>query len=414
MFDNLPIRHKLLVLLGLSLGAGLLVSALVALYTTFAAERQSSLRELHQVAAITSENMRAALAFHDAQSTAKILQPLHTNPHIQYAAVQDDSGRLLGEYWAPAANRSEATRWLATLREQHAANEGVLQRMKRGHHYVIHPIDFEGKQIGSLTLLADNEAMYDKMRQYVVLQMGATVLIFFSLLLLSWRLQLIFTRPILELIASMQRIANSKDYTTVLATHGTDEFSELYRGFNAMLQEIRIRDERLNQLATTDTLTGLANRRHVLEAMQLMAERTQRNQTPMGVILLDVDHFKRINDGHGHAVGDLVLQEIARIVQAHIRAYDIAARFGGEEFLVLCDGADLPTTADVAERIRASVADHVFGPGDGRTLHVTVSLGVQASTIAPDATLQSIEKADRALYHAKQAGRNRIETAGDD
>ena len=412
LFDKLSIRTKLVVLLGLSLALGLCVSSAVALYSTFAAERQSSLRALHQIAAITSENMRAALAFHDAQSAANILAPLHTNPHILYAFVEDEQGLLLGQYRASATTEPEAAGWRRALQQAEAAGpDGLRQGMEHDHHYVIYPIDFDGKRIGTLSLRADNQAMYAKMRQFVVLQGGASVLILVGLLLLSWRLQLIFTRPILELLDGMRRIGLSKDYTTVLATHHKDEFGELYRGFNAMLQEIRVRDEKLSQLATTDTLTGLANRGHALESLQTMLTRAQRLGRPMGVMLLDVDHFKQVNDTYGHPAGDQVLRDIAHILQANVRAYDLAARFGGEEFLVLCEGADLSATADMAERIRTAVASHVCRLADGQTLHTTVSVGVYAGA-GPHATaMQLIEWADQALYRAKQAGRNRVEHA---
>ena len=409
LFDKLSIRTKLVVLLGLSLGLGLCVSSAVALYSTFAAERQSSLRALHQIAAITSENMRAALAFHDAQSAANMLAPLHTNPHIRYAFVEDEQGLLLGQYRASATTEPEAAGWRKALQQAEAAGpDGLRQGMEHDHHYVIYPIDFDGKRIGTLSLRADNQAMYAKMRQFVVLQGGASVLILVGLLLLSWRLQLIFTRPILELLDGMRRIGLSKDYTTVLATHHQDEFGELYRGFNAMLQEIRVRDEKLSQLATTDTLTGLANRGHALESLQTMLTRAQRLGRPMGVMLLDVDHFKQVNDTYGHPAGDQVLRDIAHILQANVRAYDLAARFGGEEFLVLCEGADLSATVDMAERIRAAVASRVYRLAGGQTLRTTVSVGVYAGAGSHATAMQLIELADQALYRAKQAGRNRV------
>ena len=423
-FDRISIRYKLAVLLALSLGLGLCVSCAVALYSTFAAERQSSLRALHQVAAITSENMRAALAFQDAHSASNILVPLHTNPHIRYAFVEDEHGQLLGQYRAPATAPTQASAWHTAL-QQHAAQpaprphegtqdaspEGLHQGIEPDYHYVIYPIDFDGKRIGTLGLLADNEAMYAKMRQFVLWQGGASVLILLGLLLLSWRLQLLFTRPIFELLDAMRRTGQHKDYATVLATHHRDEFGELYRGFNAMLQEVRERDEKLSQLATTDALTGLANRGHALETLHTMLIRAQHNAAPLGVILFDADHFKQVNDTYGHPGGDQVLRDLARIAQAHVRPYDLAARFGGEEFLVLCDGADLPTTLEVAERIRTSVASHVFCLADGRTLRASVSLGVCAGSAAHATATALIEAADQALYRAKQAGRNRIESA---
>ena len=416
MFDKLSIRYKLLVLLGLSLGVGLCVSVCVALYATFAAERQSSLRALHQIAAITSENMRAALAFHDAHSATKIFESLRTNPHIRYAFVQDEHGQMLGQYLASGTTAEQVASLRSVLPSPPWSPVStdvnhVVQAMEHDHHYVMYPIDFEGKRIGSVGLVADNRAMYAKMQQYVRLQVVASVLIFFILLLLSWRVQLIFTRPIFELISSMRRIGHSKDYGVVLVTHHKDEFQELYQGFNAMLREIRLRDEKLSHLASTDTLTGLANRRRALDSLHAMAARAQQQQSALAVVMLDVDYFKRVNDSYGHPMGDWVLQQVARIVQRHIGATDVAARYGGEEFLLLCADTDAPAAMQLAERIRAAVASHSFDRGDGEVLHVTVSLGVCAAHTTPATVMQLIELADQALYRAKQSGRNRVENA---
>lgn len=407
MFNRLSIRYKLLVLLGASLGVGLLISSAVALYTIFVAEQQASLRTLRQVAAVTSENMRAALAFRDGQSAQKILRSLQADPHIQYAVALDEHDSVLAQYQSASISADRATRWHKLL----LLPSALQQHIDREFHYVIYPIDLEGSPVGRLAVLSDNQAMYTKMRQYMVLQIGVTVLIFAGLLLLSWRLQLIFTQPITQLVQGMRHIGSSKDYSTMLHTDRTDEFGELYQGFNAMLREVRVRDEKLSHLATTDPLTGLANRRFVLETMQTLAAQSERNQTPLGVILLDVDHFKQVNDTYGHPVGDLILQQVAHLLQASIRAYDIAARFGGEEFLVLCADTDVPTTVQVAERIRTVVAEHVFTTPQGATLRVTVSLGVQASITTPQAMMQLIEAADQALYQAKQTGRNRVVTS---
>lgn len=413
MFDKLSIRYKLVVLLSLSLGLGLLVSALVALYSTWVAERQSSLRALHQIAAITSENMRAALAFEDRQSAAKLLSPLHTDAHILYAWVQDASGQVWGQYYAPQVMPTQIADWtaeLAPLAQRDAAAGGQgLQQMRSQWHYVIHPVAFEGQHIGAVVILADNTAVYAKMWRFIALQGGASVVIFMAVLLLAWWLQRIFTRPILDLLAAMRTIARTKDYAMVLNTHHTDEFSGLYAGFNAMLQEIRARDEQLSRLATTDALTGLANRGHILHVLHDVALRGQRQGTCLGMVLLDIDHFKRVNDSHGHPAGDLVLREVAGILQAHLRPYDRLGRFGGEEFFIVCDGAGEDATAEVAERIRAAVANHGFRLADGQTtLHVTVSLGVWAGPADPQTLGAGMEAADRALYQAKQGGRDRV------
>ena len=281
--------------------------------------------------------------------------------------------------------------------------------MDREFHYVIYPIELEGSPVGRLAVLSDNQAMYTKMRRYMVLQIGVTVLIFAGLLLLSWRLQLIFTQPITQLVQGMRHIGSSKDYSTTLHTDRTDEFGELYQGFNAMLREVRVRDEKLSHLATTDPLTGLANRRFALETMQTLAAQSERNQTPLGVILLDVDHFKQVNDTYGHNIGDLALKHIALLLHQCVRPMDTLARYGGEEFAIVLPACQPAYGKNVADRIREMVANEPFAISPSQSLPMTVSIGGAYALQWIRSTSELwIERADQQLYHAKNLGRNRV------
>lgn len=165
-------------------------------------------------------------------------------------------------------------------------------------------------------------------------------------------------------------------------------------------------NQRLATLATHDPLTGLLNRNGLDEALQ----RHFGGRPPRALVLLqvDVDHFKRVNDQHGHAAGDAVLQGVARSMQAQLRASDFLARLGGEEFLVGCDGTDIDQATTLAERLRQAVAaqDHVLP--SGLTLRCTVSIGVSRVVADRAAWEQALRSADRALYAAKQAGRDRV------
>lgn len=175
----------------------------------------------------------------------------------------------------------------------------------------------------------------------------------------------------------------------------------------ALQQEIDARTRmqaELERLATTDTLTGIRNRRAFDEQLALELTRARRYGSKLALILLDIDHFKRINDRHGHQVGDRVLVDLARLVGGRLRASEVFARWGGEEFIVLAPNTDAEDAAHLAEEIHARVAIHDF-PEVGR---VTVSLGV--TQYAPDDTTDSLwKRADTALYRAKAGGRNRVE-----
>jgi two-component system cell cycle response regulator len=171
--------------------------------------------------------------------------------------------------------------------------------------------------------------------------------------------------------------------------------------------------EDARRLATTDTLTGLLNRRAFLDAIERERARSDRHAFPLSLLLLDVDHFKRINDNRGHAAGDAVLQGVARVLVAVARKSDFVARWGGEEFVV-----GLPQTSDAgarvaAERVRRAVAAELHAvPDGGEPVQVTVSVGV-ASATAPWSMDQLVNAADAAMYAAKVRGRDRIEVAAD-
>jgi diguanylate cyclase (GGDEF)-like protein len=156
--------------------------------------------------------------------------------------------------------------------------------------------------------------------------------------------------------------------------------------------------------ATVDTLTGLPNRRGVSRALE-EAMAHVRDGGKYAVLLLDVDHFKSINDLLGHQTGDRVLAQIGRIIAENIRGVDVAGRFGGEEFLVLLRDAARERAMQVAERLRFAIETGGLAYADGKP--VTVSVGV-AYARAADATSDVMERADRALYRAKNAGRNRV------
>ena len=155
-----------------------------------------------------------------------------------------------------------------------------------------------------------------------------------------------------------------------------------------------------------DPLTGLANRRAFEEELAREAARAVRAGAPLAVVALDVDRFKAVNDRHGHAAGDAVLRELAARASAAVRAGDLAARIGGEEFALLLPGAALPNALELAERVRAAIAAAPVDAG-GTPLAVTVSLGCAA--LAPDeAPGALLARADARLYEAKRSGRDRV------
>ncbi len=171
--------------------------------------------------------------------------------------------------------------------------------------------------------------------------------------------------------------------------------------------------EQVRELATRDELTGLPNRRYMLEMMRLEGLRVRRSGHPVLMAQLDLDHFKAVNDTHGHAGGDLALQAFARTVLASVRATDILARWGGEEFVLLMAGTTPEDGARLLERVRAAVAASPVALPAGGTVRLTVSVGA-ARLHAGETPVALLQRADAALYEAKRQGRNRVVWAGQD
>jgi diguanylate cyclase (GGDEF)-like protein len=168
--------------------------------------------------------------------------------------------------------------------------------------------------------------------------------------------------------------------------------------------------DQLHRLATHDELTGLLNRRELDRVLNQEAERAVRFGQPLGLLMADIDHFKSVNDRHGHPAGDAVLREVARRLQAELRSVDFPGRFGGEEFAVVVVQADTESCAVLAERIRAAVMAAPVPTGDGE-LSVTISIGLAALPPNGCTGPELLAAADQALYAAKRGGRNRVERA---
>ncbi len=206
-------------------------------------------------------------------------------------------------------------------------------------------------------------------------------------------------------VGHARRIA-SGDLEKVIEVHRHDEPGQLLAALEQMRGELWKQQADLERLATTDTLTGLPNRRRLEEACQLQMSRVKRHGEKLSVVMIDVDKFKSVNDTHGHQVGDLVLQNVAQVLDETVRESDFVGRWGGEEFMVLCPGTRLNEARIVAEKLRAAIAAHEF-PVVGEK---TASFGV--AQLGTDEPLErAVERADAALYLAKENGRNRVEIA---
>ena len=248
----------------------------------------------------------------------------------------------------------------------------------------------------------------------------SVVHLLFALLVLKWIVQ-----PIRALWNATERIAEGDDGLRVTLAR-QDEIGGLAEGFNRMLdvieedkvklqqrmENLQEANKRIEKMAVTDALTGIYNRRYFMEALSDRLREAQELKRPLGLLMMDVDFFKKINDTRGHVTGDAVLSRLGLVLQTGFRENDMTARYGGEEFVALLPGADNKTALAIAERCRQAVAAQDFASAGHPDLKVSVSVGV--------AELHGVEEvlghhpspedflraADEALYYSKEHGRN--------
>jgi two-component system cell cycle response regulator len=198
---------------------------------------------------------------------------------------------------------------------------------------------------------------------------------------------------------------------TLLVTKGAftrDQTPHGIIGIATDISERKALEKELHRLAVTDPLTGAANRRRFMASGHIEIERAARYQTPLAVVMMDIDHFKAVNDSHGHAIGDEVLKKVADATQGCLREIDLLGRLGGEEFAALLPETGLDAAIAVAERLRRAVAAIII-PLKDAALSVTASFGV-AERGADELLFDTfLGRADAALYKAKQAGRDRVD-----
>jgi diguanylate cyclase (GGDEF)-like protein len=218
----------------------------------------------------------------------------------------------------------------------------------------------------------------------------------------AYGLGLLIVRPLDRLTRGAAAVAGG-DLKVDLPVIGTGEVGYLTRVFNDMVIRLRQSREELERLSVTDGLTGLWNRRNMMQRLTAEAERSRRAGLHFAVLMADVDHFKGYNDAHGHLAGDDVLIRVAAILREAVRESDTAARYGGEEFLVLLTDTGMDGAVEVAERARARLARESFAGGP-----VTISVGVAAYPEFGTTAEALIMSADVALYQAKKLGRDRV------
>lgn len=214
-----------------------------------------------------------------------------------------------------------------------------------------------------------------------------------------------------------KRIAELEKQAAQLRT----ELEETYRSITELTNELALKNESLEEankkvakLAGTDELTGLNNRRCLMESLEKEVQRCKRYHFPLSLCILDLDYFKRINDTHGHQIGDKILEEVGSIICETIRDTDFSGRYGGEEFIVVFTNTSLQVAQNACERLRKAFSEKTYTAPQGRSFQVTCSIGVAKFNEQAADVDTVLKAADEALYNAKSKGRNRVCSANMD
>jgi diguanylate cyclase (GGDEF)-like protein len=322
-----------------------------------------------------------------------------------YAPIVDANriGRIeiaFGQYYGNAYALS-----LAMLRKHPdaEATNRLIENVERYHIQV--STDFD-------TLKTDLQGAFSRridetnrrLQRQVMIAAGLGVVLIVVIVGVTFVMSLSTRKSLREVNMAFKNMAqDTPDFSRRLAHASNDELGELVGWFNLLSDKLEDDHKQIELLSITDKLTQLYNRTKIDELFQMELNKARRYRGALTVILLDLDHFKSVNDNHGHQVGDLVLRELAKILRESVRDTDHVGRWGGEEFVILSPSTDLEQARSLAEKLRAAIADFPFAVAG----HRTGSFGVATYREGDDADTMT-KRADDCLYLAKNRGRNRV------
>ena len=290
----------------------------------------------------------------------------------------------------PMENSPEKTTLIEETLQVGEHIETLLERMEEG-------VDEESRLIGERVVTISGDM---KFYRSVFLLVEFSLLLFFVLVLIHYNQNRV--RNIRQMIRGVRE---GRDDAALLAMSGDADCREIGTELSALMEMMRRNEKNLEQLTVVDPLTGVFNRRYFQNRLREEMKRFVRYNTLFSIAIIDVDHFKKVNDTYGHQQGDVVLKEVARILKENTRETDLVARYGGEEFVILYSCTDKAGAFTHLDRLRVLIETHTF---TDLPQQVTASMGIADATGKTTAE-DVIRDADAALYLAKNSGRNRCE-----
>ncbi|GBG15233.1 uncharacterized protein NMK_2836 [Novimethylophilus kurashikiensis] len=406
-FSRTQIKTKLASFQLFAISSALFVVLAVMLNYEYFSVRQELKQKVEVEASIIQENSVAALAFVDAKSAKEVLATLEVAPGVTQAALLLPNGKVFAQY-----RRSMDT-------ELHYDPEGSGAHFGLNTLTLYRDIKLNGKPIGKLFIEAGLSRFHESMKLYtMVFILAALGALGFSLLVLG-KLNRTISEPLTNLARLTRHVSLWQDYSLRADIESNDEIGELARGFNAMLEQIQRRDnelgtelnqrkqaeQRLNQLAYYDNVTHLPNRHYFKERLELVISSVQRFGEVCGLMFIDLDDFKIVNDTLGHHIGDELLKEVAHRFNHALRTGDIVCRIGGDEFAVILENIQ---NSDQAERVADKIIKTLAKPihVEGKDIFISASIGIGMCPDHASDIPNLLRNADTAMYRAKEHGKN--------
>jgi diguanylate cyclase (GGDEF)-like protein len=363
---------------------------------------------LATLADIIGQNSAAAIEFSDKVAASRILEALAKEPHIDSACLYDTSGALFAEYRRTADGVLCSDR----LSQPREAQRGFRSTIRAAMH--------DDEVVGTIYLKSDTNDIQDQVRRLVTISL---LLALMSLGIAGFSgtiLQAQISKPIARLAQAMHKVTAEESFSAQVEVSGSREIAELAVGFNAMLAELQRRDElakladaRLQKQARTDALTGLPNRRLFTECLSSALARARRKAQLLGLLYIDLDGFKLVNDSLGHSIGDLLLCEVASRLRSRVRQSDTLARVGGDEFTIILTALKSTEHAGAAAEALLQCLMKPFYV-EGHEITVGASIGISIFDDPNQHGADLLRQADSAMYAAKRSGRNRAAYFSDD
>jgi diguanylate cyclase (GGDEF)-like protein len=404
IINKLSIKAKLLSIIGIvsTLTMFLLFSTLIYTQRTFL--RKSLLKQVTIIANDISGNLAAALIFDDRQAISEALDNFSKKEQILLIQIKAKTGETFTHYGkADTPHMYPVTPIRTLLRQGHVFGETLEIGI---------PLQHKNQALGTLYIQADLSDISQTLIRYATFGllglMGSSMLGF----LLAIKLQKIISKPVEQLATAMNSVSQDKDYSRRIANNRIDEMGVLIENFNNMLTQIQHRDhelsdqrKHLDHLAHHDCLTGLPNRLLFRDRLSHALSRGQRSGNKVGLLFLDLDRFKNINDTLGHDIGDIVLQLVTRRLKDQIRNEDTLARLGGDEFVLVAEEIrDARSLSLLADKILHAMTEP-FTIND-QDLFITTSIGISVYPEDGDTVENLMKCADVAMYRSKEIGRN--------